>query len=300
MMKCSLKTGPFIIFSFLLGCETSQKLPEINPIEQNSLKTETSELRVHLEQEQKPPYLLTGRNVFIAVGGDDSVDKNCAAANTQLAEFRKTLSINLESHGFKITTLPRKAHSQVFLACHEAPPIKSMSATSRYENGMWITKKTESEMVRKSFLLIWTTHEYGFRQKFAFNLSISTDQESWDDFLPKAILKANDEFAALNMTAPKEDLKMAGDPGCQPRFGFEAKLDQDDSQKYRVTEILPNSPAKISGLKVGDEIVAIDSIAYDNKDFPDTVYQTKIPIPLKFVRNGKVIRSSILPKIVCP
>jgi C-terminal processing protease CtpA/Prc len=123
-------------------------------------------------------------------------------------------------------------------------------------------------------------------------------QEVW----PEIMKRIEGDFAQLNLLAPKENEKMAGDPGCVPRFGFEDEPVKVDGQDYmRITKILPNSAAKAAGLREGDLLVAIDSQAVHAFEelMPKSAYEKLEKVPVKYVRNGETLRTQIQAKIMC-
>lgn len=95
---------------------------------------------------------------------------------------------------------------------------------------------------------------------------------------------------------------MAGEPGCLPRFGFDEARVMDDCQAlYKITKVLPHSPAQKSGLRVGDIIEAIDSVpveTWNNEDLVE-IYEKPTSVPIKVSRNGETLRRSIRAEVMC-
>lgn len=101
-----------------------------------------------------------------------------------------------------------------------------------------------------------------------------------------------------------KEKKQAGPPGCTPRFGFEVETFSIENVPYkRVIEVLPKSPAQKAGIRVGDVILAIDSIPYADfsrdSEKSDKVYDLKVAVPIKFLRKTQEMRSHIKPKVMC-
>jgi hypothetical protein len=296
----------------LLGCETTAPGNEdarFAPTE-TPYKSVTPAPEIHFSKVLKDASLsFTGRNVYVDLSRASEITR--CMTDKELAAIKKAAEEQLRNQGFTVLTQARKAHSELIFICDKYQNGASESnnavlvteTTSKFENGKLTTetKTYYSGGNWQRFSFGWVTHEHGRRERTAFTLSLSADKNKWENLKPQIAKRIVEELTALNLKPPAEDLKMAGDPACQPRFGFLAPAKMVNGEtKFIVTEVLPESPAKRAGIRLGDAMLALDSVEYSDSAFPDSLYEVKAAVPVKFSRNGKVIRSSITSQVICP
>lgn len=306
-----MKVVTLVGLLFLIACETTTPKKTVDHLRLSEPEPAVHPASEILFEKKQEAFTLTGRNVYVDL--QRLLSEDCFS-KSELEEIKKEVSAYLAKQGFTVVNQARKAHSDLALLCDEdsivksegsagSGPIETTEIKSSFKNGKYETetRKFYSGSGWKRFGFGWTIHEYGRREKTAFTLAVRTDKDKWERLKPEIRKRAREELSALNLRPPADNQKMAGDPACQPRMGFDAPPQSKEGKIiYVVSEVLPGSPALVAGMRVGDTVLAIDSVEYSFNSVHDSVYEEKITVPLKLLRNGKIVRSSITSKVMCP
>lgn len=172
-----------------------------------------------------------------------------------------------------------------------------IQTVTTYSKGETSTRREIISPYFQRLSIVPVVQEYGKRHAPLDFLGFSFRGENWNDVSDQLTSLLTSKMKGLNLHAPETNMKMAGDPGCLPRFGFDF-----DEETTTVNHIQPNSPAEAIGMKVGDVILAIDSQPYsDYNKRPDLEeqYSKGIEVPIKFRRKDQILRKNIKSKIMC-
>tara|TARA_B100001248_G_C27397154_1_gene466396 strand:- start:103 stop:984 length:882 start_codon:yes stop_codon:yes gene_type:complete len=244
--------------------------------------------------------VMSGKSYWI------SVWQNKTLSNNTLKQASELISKKMESLGFTKAASKRKAHVNIGLYSgrRESPVVSYVDKILRLEKAFaTLAGETqnnyEAEMLEHNesmiafFYIQFDSNRYGKRPKTVSWLAIYSPAEEWTGFEDKIKDVVSDNFEYLMNDAPANNEAMKGDPACIPRFGYET-----DDSNIKIISILPNSPAEKAGLKVGDELIAIDSSPAAER-VKDKIYEELLSVPVKYKRNGKIKRTSFRPQIMC-
>ena len=98
-------------------------------------------------------------------------------------------------------------------------------------------------------------------------------QDDIDKALFDGIASGLDRFSRYSTPQVARDQRAARDG-----FGGVGILLENDAQPYRVTKVLPGSPAEIAGIRVGDSLVSVDGQTTASRSQNDVVRQLRGPI----------------------
>jgi hypothetical protein len=204
----------------------------------------------------------------------------------------------LKSKGYKEVKKYSEAYLSVSLVAataHERVNISSTTTTQKIVNGKIVENKTHenSENGERAWIILTNDIlKHGKRPQKLSELKIKSPSKSWINHEDNLLKEIKNNTKSLFPKAPLKNMKMKGPPGCLPVFGYI----KDASGK--VTGIRKGSAAEKAGIKVDDQLVAIDSHS-PQRYVSDDVYENFISVPVKLERNGQVIRLSITPSILC-
>ena len=123
------------------------------------------------------------------------------------------------------------------------------------------------------------------------------DNPTWEDVIPKVGLSANQP---LNITIERDGQQLKKTITPQPsgpeQFGTPGWL---PDQPNTITELEPNMPAAQAGMKVGDNIVALDG--QPTRSLPAMIHilqeNKSKPIEVTAVRDGQEMKFTLTPKL---
>ena len=302
----------------LTGCAESSVVNE-------SDSNPASESTVSAQRSIDEKLALTGNTVFI-YPIPEALNK--VLTREHQVGIDQLLRAYLKKRGFLLSETYAKAYSTLYVSADEYRPglqqldpeaekflensgytfpvdggvVTETITSKRVVDGKTIVTHTTSKGSSHRLLVQWNINQYGQRPKRLFYFTLSSEKPLdtvWHD-LTKAL---QDNLDSLKTLVPTEPTKMAGDPGCVPRFGFDdVHVVNGSGEFFKVTKVLPHSPAQKVGLRIGDIIEAIDSIPYNGEwqsKEPTETYEKKVVVPIKFNRNGKTIRSTIQAALMC-
>ena len=98
----------------------------------------------------------------------------------------------------------------------------------------------------------------------------SAPQDNIDKTMFDGITSGLDRFSRYSTPQIARDQRAARDG-----FGGVGILLEDDTQPYRITKVLPGSPADIAGIRVGDRLVSVDGQTTANRSQNEVVRQLR-------------------------
>ena len=98
----------------------------------------------------------------------------------------------------------------------------------------------------------------------------SAPQDNIDKTMFDGITSGLDRFSRYSTPQVARDQRAARDG-----FGGIGILLEDDTQPYRITKVLPGSPADIAGIRVGDRLVSVDGQTTANRSQNEVVRQLR-------------------------
>jgi regulator of sigma E protease len=123
------------------------------------------------------------------------------------------------------------------------------------------------------------------------------DNPTWEDVYPKVILSPN-QPVALTIQRGNETLQktIVPEPVGQEQFGNPGWV---PDQPMKITFVESDMPAAKAGLKVGDEIVALNGIPVNSTgDFKRRLQQTKEkPVEITLLRDGQQKKITVTPSL---
>ena len=301
-----------LVFS---GCTQAEKLEASQSFPMSLVKTSSSEdaeeapVIENSDSKDKNPVVfrrspinsaesLSGKRFFV------EFERSKTLSGSEMSKIKKRIEKEMIGLGFERAKSLRKAHVGLHIG-------SGYSTTSEEEFAGRLKKldhalKTFLNQIPEDdgnlkdgppgnanmFISVQGYH-YGKRPRTLSWIEFISPEREWTQFEKQLQERLGEQFKFLMVKAPKKNTAMKGDPYCLPRFGYE--LDED---REVIKEILPDSPAKKSGLRVGDEIIAIDSVPANFETSPE-VYENFITVPVKIRRNGKIVRTSIKPAVIC-
>ncbi len=141
------------------------------------------------------------------------------------------------------------------------------------------------------------------KTKWNSHLSFRINAVSWNDFSEELLAKLTEDFEKVSLKVPNNYKKMAGDPGCTPRFGFDLRQEVRDGKPIMVIDgVISGSSASKIVMKKGDIFIAIDSSSYEefnNRKDATEIYENGTSVPVKFQRVDKVSREMIKSTVIC-
>jgi|GEM_PF-3696027 len=293
------------------------------PVSEENIPAKASP-SISVDRQLDEKIALTGNTVYV-YPISEALDK---AFNQQhRTEIVALIKNYLKEHGFALSEKYAKGYSTLYISADEYKPglqldpeaqkflkdvgydnfsegstITETTETTQIINGNVVTKKTVSHGAPLHRLTIqWDINEYARRPKKWFNFTFASEKSLdvvWAD-LTKVVRESLD---SLKIAPPSTPIKMAGDPGCLPRFGFdETRVVEGSKEFFKITKVPLHSPAQKAGLRVGDILEAIDSIPYSNWHLkePTDAYEKRVAVPIKFSRNGETKRSMIRAEVMC-
>lgn len=281
-MKLSMNLSFLALVSLLASCQHK----EVTPIVSHDIEIQISEPESSIE--------MTGKNYFIYWNDQDNLFPS-RIRNRVVSKIQK----EMQSKGYKEVNLLRKSHVTVFLNSSksgvEEPGTETVSTTQTLVvvDGKKQFKTRTVKGIPVQFQISISTNTFGQRFKYVASFSYISNKKDWyglEENLAKLVEQTSFDSVPK---APLTNKKMGGDPGCQPRLGYEENLNGV------ITQIYKNSPAEDAGLKVGDQLLSIDSENYRDAVKKEEIYKPNLKVPLKFLRDQKIIRSNIQARIMC-
>ena len=271
-----------------LGACASQK--QTAPASQASEPQQ--ELQVKLKESDHKSF--TGKNIFIFIPKDFINSKSIEDYPGLQTELEKVLI----ARGFNLVKSPRHAHTLLYVSLQKY----------RWINEEWVfaselAKRDMKQLFLERIYLSTSIQDYGKRPLTGPSVRIAAFSDQWNDLYPKFLASLPDYLDSIGLKVPSANKSMKGDPGCVPRFGLDYSYKSfGDKQKIIVTKVIPQGPAFKAGIKQGDEVLSVDSVAltdgFNNPDLTD-VYEKSIPVPVKFQRGDKIMRSTLKSAIEC-
>jgi len=212
--------------------------------------------------------------------------------------------------GFVVVDTLKEAYTSVYVGAGQYFPtvggtklIADEIEQTIVENGKVISHEKFSAANPSNWLgVTMAANTYGQRPKAMFAVKVYSP---WilDNYWNEVMTGIKEKLDAQTFTVPKENVKMAGAPGCGPRFGFDDRFVVNGKDEfYKVTRVPKGSPGQKAGLKEGDVIEAVDSVPFvewsANSDSSEA-YTKLIPVPIKYSRNGKTHRGTIQARVLC-
>ena len=299
-----------IALSAIVGCATQPVKPSANEVELGQeiellIEQKAAELRLQ-KTPISPNASLTGGRAFINTRTlPEALDKQTAE------QVKLAVKSELEEKGYMMVSQRRSAHLVVDLGSgyRKLQPVEiglrrpdssrgsgSSAVTVREKkvvNGKVIyARRSQPAASKKPYLVVQVSaNSYGKRPTRLSYMSLWSPESEWTGYQRALLSKLKKEMSNMLLMAPTKEVAMDGEPGCTPRFGYYQK-------NQIVTEILNGSPAEKAGLRVGDEILAIDSEP-GREQGRDEIYESMIAVPIKLKRKDQIVRSSIQSEIMC-
>jgi hypothetical protein len=212
--------------------------------------------------------------------------------------------------GFVVVDNLKEAYTSVYVGAGQYLPtiagtklIADEIEETVVENGKLISHEKFSSTTPANWLgVTMVANAYGQRPKAMFAVKVYSSY-TLDNYWNEIMTAIKDKLDAQSFTVPKENTKMAGPPGCSPRFGFDDRyIVNGKNEFYKVTRVPKGSPGQKAGLKEGDVIEAVDSVPFvewSAGSDSSEAYTKMIPVPIKYTRNGKTIRGTIQARVMC-
>lgn len=288
-MKISLFLSLGLIIALQLGCQSTP--PKIENESRDYILKD-------LDWSEAPVF---GNAAFVSFSSQDQVSEDLKRESSLVVN---QLQEGLKQLGFTIS--PKRVDVQLWVdiemrAIHDSGADESVVMTYDNKN---IYSKVRSDIEGKTYELNYrgSSQEYGKRPKTVFYgyVKAGTQKRLSEVLRDQAPIWVK-EFSQLKIEVPEK--KMKGPPGCLPRFGFEVRVSRNSQGTvFTISEVLKSSAAEKAGLKVGDQIVGIDSVDYHSfstKDESEKIYENQTEVPVKVLRAGKEVRTKIKSKISC-
>lgn len=305
-----MKLVSFLIVSvfLLLSCQTTSKKQssDVDPV-------------IWYDLAWLDNVTIPAKNVYVSVTSEPGVPESLFAdASASVLKIEKWFQDN----GYTISQSRAKADFWVDLSVRMLEPLKSTDKTIttdviQTETRTKAINGTNDIVVQRAvadkdgrlydYSFLGGVQESGKRLAPTFYTSaksgsISALSERLRAEIPNWIAELTKIQVAAK--APSKKINSSQGPGCTPRFGFEFVRRIDGEQNaYVVHKVLKKSAADKAGVKVGDQIIGVDSQSYDeflkNSKSMLKVYDEKIEVPLKLRRGDKEIRSKIRAAVSC-
>lgn len=261
------------------------------PVQPSTLDA-LNDIEVHIHNPDRAVEI-TGKNYSIYWQDQDSL----------LSEnFKKKVTLKVQNEmqkkGYTEVKTLRKGHITVFLTSsgpeEEQSRITIKTTTETFErvNNKVKYKKRTVEGVPAKFEILLTSNSYGQRYKGFGSYSFVSNKKNWEGLEETLSLLVTEIPFSFLPAAPLKNQKMQGDPGCQPRLGYEV------NPQGIITRVENGSPALDAGLKVKDQLIAIDSENY-KVAISEEIYKSNLKVPIKFKRGETIHRAQIQPRIMC-
>lgn len=223
--------------------------------------------------------------------------------DSEKLELQKLVEKLATEAGFQIVDKPLNAHVILNLGVTTKVMGENKKFRSLGDNEEKIiphvSRGLQSKYVQELYLAIWI-QDHGKRISIGPDLILGYNDVSSGPHREKLLSAVAENFGRLDLKAPAENKKMAGAPGCMPRFGFIHKSVWRNGYFYQaVKSVKPGSPAAKIGLKPEDLVLAVDSVSDFSSAELDKSYESFTPVPIKFWRDGKTFRKTIRPVMMC-
>jgi len=294
----------FVVF-VLVGCASSPDEPDYFEDAPDRAKTSSSAeilfKKVPVPSEKTP----TGKKFIV----DDEMASRSLSKET-VGKIGAVVRRKMKEWGFEEATRRRHAHVEVHLISDRVSlvpeDVRNMmdeksslkkGGTFSYEEKHVVDgktvyyRKTSDDHVAR-FAIVLQGNEYGKRPVPYGSLTFNSPIREWTGHENKLVGLVEKEFNGVTGRPPVRDLKMKGDPGCIPRFGYE-------QEKSKVIKVYDGSPAQAAGFKLGDIILSIDSKETQDGSVETDIYENRIKVPVKIKRGEQIIRTQIQAKLMC-
>lgn len=245
-------------------------------------------------------------------------------AQKALAELKEALRSKVEAAGYKAAKEPKAAHllllAELNVEDHKEGSFRYRATVGSDPASRALVLIEGGTVLKLSAFAIQRSH--GKRPVTVAQASTRGAQTSFAGaYAGKESISRIVNSFIIPKSGPAKDAEL---PGCYPSFGYRtmsapvepatlndlnAAFEKKDfkfapAQQFIVIKVVAGGPAQKAGLKIGDELLAIDSVPYEKFDTQAAgeeaaLYESKQPLPIKFKRAGKILRGSILPKIIC-
>ena len=281
-----MKFGISLLLLVFVGCATNQ--PDATPEQSASHQVDVTWTQI------KPDTVIPG-NIY---NFDDSENKYSIDAQT-LEKVKTIVRKKMAELGYQEVKTLRKAYVSVFivadwekLADDNASSVETTE--TRMQNGKIVSQFTTKAKRLARFTIAMFTNSYGKRSSEVSRLFLKVPAEEWRGYEDQLLSSIERDFHGIMKAAPSSNQKMAGDPGCMPRFGYIS-----DRETEKVTKIWRKSPAERAGIKVGDQILAIDSMPINQSVEDNKMYEDGEKVPVKYKRGDKILRAQMQAALMC-
>lgn len=232
-----------------------------------------------------PTVSFSGYNYYYSQPGPET--KKLLGVQTTDA-IEKRIRDYLEKADFKQVSSIRKSHLIVRSIADVVPDYKSSPGASN-----------SSSPLRNRYAVAVFVTQYNERPKELVRVWSET-QKAWADVSDELVEQIEWQFNQIPIGKSPKSNPAAGDPGCMPRFGFEAEpIMSDGKTVYRVWYVGAKSPAAKAGMKVGDTIISFNSLEYSTASVSEEIYKKNIPVPIELQRAETIIRATIKANLYC-
>lgn len=265
----------------------------------NQQKTETRDYM--LRELEWTGNFLGGKNAFVSFTAHDVA---APELQTETKTSIQQLQDSLKQLGY--TLVEARADADLWIDVEYRPILQSAKSQtlSVLEGNKLIKSQVLADIESKTYVLDirGSAQNYGQRPKLLFSGFIKTGtQKRLAQVLRDKSPGWAKELSQIIVQERKSPSK--GKPGCLPRFGFEVTVAQSEQGfTYSISKVNNGSAAEKAGMKVGDELIAIDSMdynAFSTSGNSDRVYEKMLVVPVKLMRDKKEVRTKIKPQMSC-
>ena len=284
-MNFLFKTCLIAFLFFNISCQ--QK-----PVQSSTLQA-LNDIEVHIHNPDRAVEI-TGKNFSIYWQDYE---------NLLSEELKKKVTLKVQNEmqkkGYTEVKTLRKGHITVFLTSDgpgkEQPGTIVKTTTQKLERvNNEIKYKTHTvEGMPARFHIMLASNSYGQRNRVFGSYSFVSNKKNWEGLEETLSMLVTEIPFSFLPTAPLKNQKMQGDPGCQPRLGYEV------NPQGIVTRVEKGSPAFDAGLKVSDQLIAVDSENFDVAVSKEEIYKPNLKVPIKFKRGETIHRAQIQARIMC-
>ncbi len=283
-----MKIGVLFLVFLLVGCMTNQKYDDTASKQSTNPRVDVTWSKIKIDT------VIPGRTYHF----DDTEPAYSVEAQT-VEKVKIIVRKKMTELGYEEVKARRKAYVSIYfvadwekLADDDVTSVKT--TTSRIENGKVVSQFSTDAKRLARFTLAVFTNTYGKRFTEVSRLFLKAPEAEWNGFEDQLLFSIERDFHGLIKAAPQVNQKMAGDPGCMPRFGYFS-----DRITEKVIKVSKKSPADRAGIRVGDQILAIDSLPPNEGLKSNQLYEDAVNVPVKFKRGDQILRAKMKPELIC-
>jgi hypothetical protein len=242
----------------------------------------------------------TGKSFFIRILQNDPT----AFEKSFYEQLKSDITDELLSRGYEKAKDKKDANMLIDLEMYKNKFV-SNDKDQRYK----IERSTDSKEIKIELApgdnliqidAIGWAQDYMARKRPIFHLHV----KSADRFLETGFPTNNElkyAFSKMILNPPKQNKKMAGPPGCMPKFGYDLDFANNlgEDKKLRVWRVPASSAAGHAGIRKGDQILAIDDLSYtegwtsEKQQSLDEIITQQKAVPIKIKRGQKELALKI-------